>query len=341
MKIAVKLIFFSLLVCGLTFDPVLADEVSLKNGDILTGEVMALEKDKLIFKTTYSGEIFIAWSEVEKISVNKPVGVLLKNGVSLSGVIETTEDGQIVIVKDKSQDRITVYPEEIEGINPLLAEIEKTKYTIRGNIGITIEDGNTNKEKVHLDGRLGARKRRHRFSVGFEYDYETNNDKKTKNKLLASTNLDYFFKYPWYLYGKGAYEFDEFKDLDLKLDLGPGLGYQFIESETANLSLEAGPSWVKQDFRKESRRDYIAGRVAIDTDKWFFDKLFQFFLFAEGFANPDREDDRFARLRTGIRIPIAWGFNLTTQYNLDYDNNPPEGIDDTDQRFLFLLGYNY
>ena len=73
MEITGKLIFFSLLVWSLIFGEALADEVVLKNGDRLTGEVMALEQDKLIFKTSYAGEIFIAWSEVEKISVNKPV----------------------------------------------------------------------------------------------------------------------------------------------------------------------------------------------------------------------------------------------------------------------------
>ena len=341
MKITVKLVFISLLVWGLAFDAALADEVSLKNGDRLTGEVIALEEDKLIFKTTYAGKIFIAWSEVEKISVDKPVEVFFEDGVSLYGIIETSEDGRVIIIEDQTQDRVGVSLTELKRINPKKTEEAKTKFNIQANVGISLEDGNTEKEKYHLDGKLGARRQRHRFSIGFEYDYETNRNEKTKNKLLAATNIDYFYKYPWYVYGKGAYEFDEFKDLDLKLDIGPGIGYQFFEGEITNLSLEAGPSFVKQDFKGESRRDYIAARAAIKADKWFFDKFFQFFLFAEGFFNPDNEDDRFARSRTGLRFPLGWGFNLTTQYNLDYDNNPPAGIDDTDQKFLFTLGYEY
>jgi putative salt-induced outer membrane protein YdiY len=340
MKYTGKLIFFSLLVWGLLFVEALADEIILQNGDRLTGEVIALEENKLIFKTSYAGELFIVWAEVEKIRVDKPAGVLLEDDVSLNGVIETAEDGRMTIRQDETRQRVFVDLEEVKRINPQQTESPKTEYNMRANVGITIESGNTEKEKFHLDGRFGARKQQLRFSVGFEYDYESNNDEKTKNKLLASTNLDYFFKYPWYVYGKGAYEFDEFKDLDLKLDIGPGLGYQFIEGENANLALEAGPSYVKQDFKKESRRNYIAARSAISADKWFFDKFVQFYLSAEGFENPDEKDDRFARVRSGLRYPLGWGFSMSTQYNLDYDNNPPEGIEGTDQRLIFLLGYD-
>ena len=341
MKIIGKLVFFSLLVWSLALSEALADEVVLKNGDRLTGEVMALETDKLIFKTTYAGEIFIAWSEVQKIRVDKPVEVLLEDGASFYGVIETTADGRIIITKDKTRERVDVNLAEVEHINRQRAESAKTKFNIQVNVGIRVEEGNTEKEKLHLDGRLRGRKQRHRYSFGFEYDYETNNNKKTKNKLLASTNFDYFFRYPWYGYGKGAYERDEFKDLNLKLDLGPGVGYQFFEGEIANLALEAGPSFVKQDFKGESRRNYIAARAAIHADKWFFDKRFQYFLFAEGFTNPNDADDRFVRARTGLRFPVGWGFNLSTQYYLDWDSNPPEGVDDTDQKFVLTVGYEH
>jgi hypothetical protein len=38
----------------------LADEVRLKNGDKLTGQVVRMEEEKLVLKTTYAGEIAIA-----------------------------------------------------------------------------------------------------------------------------------------------------------------------------------------------------------------------------------------------------------------------------------------
>jgi hypothetical protein len=39
----------------------LADEVRLINGDKLTGQVVRMEEEKLVLKTTYAGEITIAW----------------------------------------------------------------------------------------------------------------------------------------------------------------------------------------------------------------------------------------------------------------------------------------
>ena len=193
--------------------------------------------------------------------------MLLTDGSSLHGVIESTEDGRIIITKDKTREHVRLSLVEVKRINPEQAESAKTKFDIRANVGIKTESGNTEKDTLHLDGRLVAGKQRHRFSLGFEYDYETSNNDKTKNKLLTYSNVDYFFSHPWYLYGKGAYEFDEFKDLDLKLDVGPGLGYQFLEGEITNLALEAGPSFVRQDFKDEPRRNYIAARGAIKTDK--------------------------------------------------------------------------
>jgi putative salt-induced outer membrane protein YdiY len=256
-------------------------------------------------------------------------------------VLEATEDGRHTLVLEKDKESVPVALADIKKLTPQKAESDKLELQISANIGLKYETGNTEKETYHIDGRLVARKRQQRLTFGVEYDNEYNNNKQTKNKMLASAKYDYFFRYPWYAYGKTSYEFDEFKDLNLKLDIGPGLGYQFYESELMNLSLEAGPSFVRQDFKSEPRRNYFAGRGAINFDRWFFNKIFQYFLFGEGFANPNDEDDRFVRVRTGLRFPLGWGFRLTTQYNLDWDSNPPDGIDATDQKVLFTMGYEH
>lgn len=341
MKRDLMAVFIALVLLSALTGIASADVVTLKNGDRISGDVVKMENNELIIRTSYAGDIFITWSEVEKISIDKPVEIVLNDHASLKGVIETKEGNQTVILLDKTREQVGLRLAEVKKINPGQTESSKLSLNIRANVGIEIESGNTDKQKYHFDGRAVSRKERHRLSFGFEYDHEYNDNRKTKNKLLASSKLDYFYQYPWYIYAKGAYEFDEFKDLNLKLDLGPGLGYQFLESELINLSLEAGPSYVRQDFQEESTRDYIAARGAMEFDKFFFENFFQFFLLAEGFTNPGETDDRFARLRTGLRFPFEWGLNLTTQYNLDWDSNPPEGIEDTDQKYIFLLGYEY
>jgi hypothetical protein len=54
-----------------------------------------------------------------------------------------------------------------------------------------------------------------------------------------------------------------------------GVGYQVWESETKNLSLKIGPSYVSEDysepqpnFDNKDHRDYAKGFWAIDVDMW-------------------------------------------------------------------------
>ena len=56
-----------------------ADEVVMKNGDRIQGKVVALTQGKLLFKTTYAGEITITWDQVSKLSIEQPLEVTLKD----------------------------------------------------------------------------------------------------------------------------------------------------------------------------------------------------------------------------------------------------------------------
>ncbi len=65
---------YSLLLSGLILFPFLtkADEVIMKNGDRLTGDVTRQDKKVLKLKTHYAGTLKITWSEVREIKFSAP-----------------------------------------------------------------------------------------------------------------------------------------------------------------------------------------------------------------------------------------------------------------------------
>src|SRR5690606_9444299 len=62
-----------------------ADEIRLKNGDVITGTIVKKETTVVVFRTTYAGDINVQWSEVSSLSSDKPVHLVLSDGSSLHG----------------------------------------------------------------------------------------------------------------------------------------------------------------------------------------------------------------------------------------------------------------
>ena len=62
----------------------IADEIRLKNGDKLTGQIVRMQEDKLILKTTYAGEITIIWQEVASIRTDGSIKIVLKDEFEIS-----------------------------------------------------------------------------------------------------------------------------------------------------------------------------------------------------------------------------------------------------------------
>jgi len=70
----------------------LADQVTLKNGDRLTGTIVKTDEDKLEFKSEFAGDIKLPWSAVVAIVSAEPLHVALKNGQTIVGVVTTKDE---------------------------------------------------------------------------------------------------------------------------------------------------------------------------------------------------------------------------------------------------------
>src|SRR5690242_16997252 len=71
----------------------LADQVTLTNGDRITGEIVKADDKELTLKTEFAGELKIQWKAVNTITSTAPLYILLTSGDTLAGPV-STENGQ-------------------------------------------------------------------------------------------------------------------------------------------------------------------------------------------------------------------------------------------------------
>src|SRR5437588_4892732 len=81
-------------VCGLLAALIIpsilfADQVTLKNGDTITGVILKKDGGKLTVKSEFLGEVTMPWTAVTAIKSSEPVVVVLPNGKTITGPVNT------------------------------------------------------------------------------------------------------------------------------------------------------------------------------------------------------------------------------------------------------------
>jgi putative salt-induced outer membrane protein YdiY len=335
-KSIIALLFFFTFLPGITA----ADEVHLKNGDRLTGEVKSLEEDGLVLVTSYAGEITIKWPEVAALRTDKPIKVILTDESVLEGISQQGEEEEMNLLTEKIEGGVSFSLADVKSINPKPPE-PALKISARANVGIDVKKGNTDTETYHFDGSFVARTDKNRYRAAFEMDNEKSSGVDTADNWLGTINYDHFLSDKWFLYGNASFESDQFKDLNLRSVLGVGSGYQFIETPATKFSGEVGFSYANEDYELDEDNSYPAGRLAFMIEKPLFDERVMFFHNDEALFNLEDADDITIRTQTGFRFPFYRRLNMTLQYNLDWEKMPATGQKKTDDRYLVTLGFEY
>lgn len=332
---------FYLLALSLITLTVHADSVTLKNGDKISGTVVNKEDGNLIFKTSYAGEIKIAWSEIVSLSTDKPVVVVLDNDTSIEAAkLAPSESGTASISTPNVGKPVDVALASVKYINPSIEASGKgVKITGRVNVGVSIASGNSDNESYNADTEVILRTKTNRTTVGANLYQANDNGTDTEDKSAAYLKYDHFLNAKQYIYGNTSFARDKFKDQKLKSTVGMGYGHQFWESDSRNLALEAGVAFVNDDYFVTADENYTAGRWAIKFDEKLYNKKVQFFHQHEGLIDFSDTDNLTVTSQTGFRFPLLTGMVASIQANVDWDKSPPAGTGSTDRKILFNIGY--
>lgn len=332
---------FSLpLICLLIPVSGLCDEVFLKNGDHLTGTVKKTTDGKLTLETSYSGEIGIKIADIQRVTTDKPVSVTLDDETQMTGILSSPDGAEMRIAADVDAVPQPLPMAHIAAI--AIPEIPGLKIRGQSNLGLDMNRGNTDQDTYHVDAESIFRWPDDRVTLDGSGDLEKSNGDKTKQQATLGGKYDHFMNKKWFLYSGLGFEHDKFADLILRTTISAGSGYQIYETDRTNLSIEAGPAYIWENYDESENDDYAAAHWGLRFDHYLVEawKLQAFNKHTLDWSLEDASAYLF-KSATGLRIPILDSLQATVQVNFDRNNNPAAGAKKNDYEYLLTGGYTW
>lgn len=339
-----------ILVAGCTLaGAAVADEIRLKNGDVITGKIVKKETSVIVFKTSYAGEISVQWSEISSLSSDKPIHVVLSDGSNLHGPIQESEPGvaQIELAKENSEaddaaEEKDFDMREVRYINPSPDLTgEGIRWTGNINAGGSLSEGNTENTTLRFDGETIARTLRNRYTVGGVFNRAEDWGRNTQFNSHVYGKYDRFLTEQWYGYINSSFENDRFRDLRLRSMAGAGSGYQLFETPSLNLSLEGGLNYIQENHYANEDESYPGIRWAVKYDQLLFSGKIKLFHESETLVGFEDTSHVLFFSKTGLRFPLVFNMNASTQYNYNWDSEPSPGQKKGDSTLMFNVGYGW
>lgn len=319
-----------------------ADEIVLWNGDRVSGRITHLAGDTLEMETDYAGAIEIRWNDIASVATDDRVDIML-----FGDYVETTvklvpmRDGYVSFegtLDEVSLDKIVYInptPEEVNGV---------VNYSGHINLSVAQTRGNTSNDQKYGDADLTARGRHYRFTVGGKFNHVKERFETTASNWLINGNYDWFVTKKQFTYLRGSVERNRFNDAHSRRTLGTGYGVQLVEDKRTNVSLRGGLDYVALRHIESSQQDALdnPGYLAFGWGVKASHKLSglsELFHEHDGFWNLDDRDQITVRSRTGFRMPLFMGINMSLHINADWEHKAAPGRKKTDTTGVLGLGY--
>jgi putative salt-induced outer membrane protein YdiY len=234
---------------------------------------------------------------------------------------------------------------DIVSINPPIKPLPKWTGSITA--GVTSTHGNTKTETISASGNMTKRTEKDRTQISADYakgeqeDKVTGVDETIEDWWRAKGKYDYFFSKKKYAYVDGRYEKDAVSQLDRRVIVGGGGGYQWIESENVNFSTELGLASLYEKFDNQTKSNSeLSTQLGYNLDKKLTrnTKLAHDLTF---YPALDKFSDYFLTTTVGVRTDFSGSFFATFKTIFNYDETPAVGAHKTDVKYFLGVGYSF
>jgi putative salt-induced outer membrane protein len=257
-----SLLSLTTLLCGFALS-LTADQITLKNGDRVSGKIVTTDDKTVTLKTDFAGEIKIDRTLITGITTDAPINVTLKDAGPVQakisgpadelrlqksdGTAQTVKADSLVALRDDAAQR--AWEREEERLrNPRLNDFWSGFVTL----GVANASGNSSTTSVATAASATRIAGRNKMSINFAQIYARQSTTipfgETANRMGGSFRIDRDISKRVFVFGVNAYDYDKFLDLNLRMILGGGFGYHVWQSKKGFFDVSGGGNWNRETF---------------------------------------------------------------------------------------------
>jgi putative salt-induced outer membrane protein len=250
--------FLALIVfLGLT-TAVFADQITLKNGDHLSGTIVKSDGKTLVLHTEFAGDVTVQFAAITQITTDKDLHVTTSDKKTVVGPV-TTSDGKIEVAT-KSGGTVEVPAGNVVLIRNDAEQATYDKSLHPGllhgwnggvNVGFSLARGNSQTSNLALAINAVHPTLNDKTTI-YLASIDTQNQLATPSTVanLITGGIRYDHNINPKLFGFAGADFmsNALQDLDLRGVYGGGLGYHAIKSDSTVLDFLAGLNFTHETY---------------------------------------------------------------------------------------------
>jgi putative salt-induced outer membrane protein YdiY len=186
---------------------------------------------------------------------------------------------------------------------------------------------------IHASGAL-------RNTFDYLFSYGRTDGILSANRMDGSVKTDYELTRRNYVYNLAGGGYDEVRKIDLRYELGPGIGRQFLKTSSLVLKGEYGLNYQAQEFADDTSVENVRHRLAQDSF-WKLNNRLTLDERVEFFPSLAEWDVYRLRVEGNVRFWLSGSLSLNLTVLDLYDTQPAQGVPNNDLQVRSSIGVKF
>ena len=305
--------------------------LQLRNGDTVSGQLVSEDSTNLVLRTPWAANLSVPKSELIKRDA------LPATGSATAAAPKPPPAAPAVAAKPVAPVLKPIPPRPPAPPSPK----PKSEWAVELEVGADLAFSTIDRSVYHGRIRVNNTYGRLRNAAELRAAYGEAQGKLTENRTDASLKTDFDLNQRRvFLYNMAVLSMDEIRNIDLRYEVGPGVGYHVIQKPKFTLDLETGAAFEHREFANRSADEHLLFRVAEKTTWNISSKLSMDERF-EIFPNVDQLGEFRIRFEANLRYSFWKNVYLTLGVIDQWESDSAPGVSQNDLQIRTSVGARF